>query len=415
MSIEKIICQQCNAPIPWDGVTNRLQCQYCGTVYERNARQRNSQKYIDNTGNEFLSGYYPPMFHGEYQIRNLGNNMNLNSREVPVKVFYEMTSEDGEAHILYISPTTYHHIENTPANANKQNMFGGDLRRYRSFVGASSYADTRFSEEHPHAENVKVITVEEPCEKSKESLEKLRLQNQNRFGGKYNNEFAGKIYSYSENGNIQICLIRLALESFEAATMSDMMGNLFGGIGIKNPLANNKLGGLLGNIGKNITWTVFNEMYFWGTEEGVNKYWNEFEKVYESIKLGPDYYKFTNEINRMFNQTEQVIANNNMAMANARMESSQRMGNMINDTYAYGMELDRQSWANTNATMDRVNAMRSEAIRGVNSYSTGNGDYVEADVRFDNVYQNNNYSDVYAGVEGNYDMGSEWTMLKKRF
>lgn len=415
MSIEKIICQQCNAPIPWNGVDTRLQCQFCGTVYERTVRQRNLQRYIDNVGNEFLIGYYPSMFHGEYQIRNLGNNMSLNSKEIPLKVFYEMTSEDGNAHILFISPTTYHHIENTPANADKQNMFGGDLRRYRSFVGASSYADIRFSEEHPHATNVRVITVEEPCKKSKESLEKLRVQNQNIMGGKYNNEFAGKIYSYSENGKNQICLIRLALESFEIPTMPDMFGNLFGGIGLKGSMANSKLGGLFGNMGKNITWTVFNEMYFWGTEEGVNKYRNEFEKVYESIKLGPDYYRMTNEINRMFNQTEQVIANNNMSMARAQMESSQRMGAMINDTYAYGMELDRQSRATTDSTMDRVNAMRSEAIRGVNSYSTGNGDSVEADVRFDSVYQNSTHSDIYAGVEGSYDMGSEWIMLEKKF
>ena len=415
MSIEKIICQQCNAPIPWNGVDTRLQCQFCGTVYERTVRQRNLQRYIDNAGNEFLIGYYPPMFKGEYQIRNLGNSMGLNSREIPVKVFYEMTSEDGNAHILFISATTYHHIEDTPANVNKQNMFGNDLRRYRSFVGASLYADIRFSEEHPQAENVRVITVEEPRDKAKESLEKLKVQNQNRIGGKYNNEFAGKRYSYSENGDNQICVTRLALESFEVPTMSDMIGNLFGGIGMKTSMASNKLGGLFGNIGKNITWTVFNEMYFWGTEEGVNKYWNEFEKVYESITFGPDYYRMTNEINRMFNQTEQVIANNNMAMANAQMESSQRMSNMINDTYAYGMELDRQSWATTNSTMDRVNSMRSEAIRGVNSYSTGNGDYVEADVRFDSVYQNGTHPDVYAGVEGDFDMGSEWTMLKKRF
>lgn len=414
MPIEKIICQQCNAPIPWDGVATRLECSFCGTVYERSVRNKQNQRYIDNQGGEFLVGYYPPMFHGSYQIRDEGNNLKMSCIELPVKVYYEMTSEDGKAHILYISGTVYHHIEDTPANAYKQNMFGTDLKRYRSYVGADSYADRRFIEEHPNAKNVRVIRVEEPCEKSRESLQKLKIQNQNRLGGHYDNEFAGKVYSYEENGMNQICLTRLALESFETPTISDMMGNLFSGITSKvQNFTGNKLGGILG--GKNITWTVFNEMYFFGSEEGINKYYSEFEKVYETIQLGPDYQRMTNEINRMFMQANQTIANNAMQMANAQMESSQRMGNMINDTYAYGMELDRQSWANTNATMDRVNDMRSEAIRGVNSFSTGNGEYVEADVSFDNVYQNNGSKDVYAGVEGNIDMGSEWTMLKKRY
>lgn len=428
MSIKKMICQQCNAPIEWDGVSKRLQCSYCGTVYERSVSQgrtMRSQKYIDERGNEFLVGYYPPMFHGAYQIRNEGNKMNLNSRELPVKVYYEMTSEEGNAHILFISGSVYHHIDNIPANAGRQNTIGADLRRVRSYIGASAYADLRFLEEHPTASNIRVIKVEEPCAKASESLEKLKIQNQNRMVGKYNNEFAGKIYSYSENGMNQICLTRLALESLEVPTMSDMIGNMFRGRNLSG--SRGMLSGLFGNMGetvqkfmppsasKDITWTVLNEIYFFGNEEGFRTYYDEFEKVYETIKIGPDFYRIVNEINRMFSQTEQTIANNAVSMANAQMESQQRIGNMISDTYSYGMELDRQSWARTNAAMDRINTMRSEAIRGVNSYTTAGSNYVEADIRFDNVYQNTQNPDLYAGVEGNFDMGSEWTVLKKRF
>lgn len=428
MPIKKILCQQCGAPIEWDGVSRRLQCSFCGTVYERTdgqGRQAGSKRYLDEKGNEFLVGYYPPMFHGAYQIRNEGNSMNLNSRELPVKVYYKMTSEEENAHILFITGSVYHHIDNIPANANKQNTIGADLRRYRSYIGADAYADLRFSEEHPAASNIRVIKVEEPCEKSRKSLENLRIQNQNRFVGQYNNEFAGKIYSYFENGMNQLCLTRLALESLEVPTMSDMIGNVFGG---KRFSGNRGMfGGLFGNMGetvqkfmppsvsKNITWTVFNEIYFWGSEEGISRYFDEFEKVYETIKTGPDFSRIVNEINGMFMRTEQTISRNAMSTANAQMESGQRMSHMINDTYSYGMELDRQSWANTNSVMDRVNNMRSEAIRGVNSYTTGNGDFIEADVRFDSVYQSTRNPDLYAGVEGNYDMGSEWTALKKRF
>ena len=116
----------------------------------------------------------------------------------------------------------------------------------RSKIGADAYADLRFSEEHPNATNVRVIKVEEPCAKSKESLEKLKVQNQSRLVGQYNNEFAGKIYSYSENGMNQLCLTRLALESFEVPTMSDMIGNMFGGKKFSG--SGGMLSGLFGNI-----------------------------------------------------------------------------------------------------------------------------------------------------------------------
>ena len=91
-----------------------------------------TERYIDEKGNEFLVGYYPPMFYGAYQIRNEGNKMNLNSREMPAKVYYEMTSEDGNAHILFISGSVYHHIDNTNDDTN------ADKDRYDYLVGIKS-------------------------------------------------------------------------------------------------------------------------------------------------------------------------------------------------------------------------------------------------------------------------------------
>lgn len=89
MSIEKIVCKQCSAPISWDGVSTRLQCSFCGTVYERSIRKEARQRYINEEGSEFLTGYYPPMFHGSYQIRNEGNELKIGCREMPVKVYYK--------------------------------------------------------------------------------------------------------------------------------------------------------------------------------------------------------------------------------------------------------------------------------------------------------------------------------------
>lgn len=396
--MKPIKCQQCNAPIPWDGVSIRLECPYCGTVYERQPEGTGSQKrYLDDHGQECLVGYYPPDFHGSFQIRNQGNQFNIPCIEKPIKVYYQMSSADGSAHILYITSSVYHHIENTPANKSRQNYCGMDGIRYRSFVGAGNYSNIRFMEEHPQAKQVNVVKVEEPCMKVSQSLEAMKRQNA--MNPSYQNEFSGKLYRYTENGNPQLCLVRLGVECMEQSPMFSPF--------------NSMLGGLFGRSRTNKIWGVFNEIYFWGSEDGLNRYWNEFEKVYETIKPGPAFHQAEQMAQQMLQRANQQISNNAMNMFQAQMESSNRMGQMINETYSYGMELDRQSYANTSATMDRVNRMRSEAIRGVNSYDTGSGTYVEADVRFDNVYRNNTYSDVYAATEGAIEMGSEWTVLRK--
>ena len=137
--------------------------------------------------------------------------------------------------------------------------------------------------------------------------------------------------------------------------------------------------------------------------------------AYETITLGPVYYKMEATVQQMFTQTQNVIAGNQMRMHQAQMASSQRIGQMINDTYAYGIDLNRQSCANTQATMDRVNDMRSESLREVNSCHTGDGRYVESVIGFDNVYRNAARPDWYAAPEGMIDMGSDWVQLKKRY
>lgn len=408
--MQPIKCQQCNASIPWDGVSVRLECPYCKTVYERQKEKRvdEQKKYLDENGNECLTGYYPREFNGSFQMRDQGNQLKLPCIEKPVKVYYEMSSQDGSAHILFITGSVYHHIDDTPQNRGRQNMLGSDLKRYRSYTGASGYADARFMEEHPQASHIRVMMTEQPRKEVQQQLELLRKQNaQNRMGVKYQNEFAGKVYGYLENGEEQICLVRLVTECLETPSMTASFGNMFGGLAA----------GLFGNRQSvsDITWSVCNEIYFWGSSEGVNRYWNEFERVYETIKTGPAFHQFESQIMQMFHRTNQQMANNAMRMAQAQMESGQRIGQMINDTNAYTMNLARQSFENTSAAMDRVNAMRSEAIRGVNSYSNGEDSVVEADVRFDRVYRNDSYSDLYAAAEGEIDMGSDWTILKKRY
>lgn len=71
---------------------------------------------------------------------------------------------------------------------------------------------------------------------------------------------------------------------------------------------------------------------------------------------------------------------------------------------------------NTAATHQRIANLRSESIRGVNTYHTaqssiGVSDMAEADMRWDNVYQNTADSSIFVasescGLEPGVDFGS---------
>ena len=75
------------------------------------------------------------------------------------------------------------------------------------------------------------------------------------------------------------------------------------------------------------------------------------------------------------------------------------------------------SWEKHSASQSRMSANYSEAVRGVNTYTTPSGRTVECDVRADHVYQNR-YGDTI-GVSGNAvdpDVAAKlnWTKLEKK-
>ena len=75
------------------------------------------------------------------------------------------------------------------------------------------------------------------------------------------------------------------------------------------------------------------------------------------------------------------------------------------------------SWNKKMASVSRISAARSEAIRGVNTYQTAYGTPVEVGVTADHVYQNS-YGDVYGVSGGAVDQDLlnrlNWTELEKK-
>ena len=108
-----------------------------------------------------------------------------------------------------------------------------------------------------------------------------------------------------------------------------------------------------------------------------------------------------------------------MAMHQQHMASWDRQSQILRDTHDYTMNVMHEMNANTAATHERVANLRSEAICGVNTYYNanpgfGSPDIVEADVKWDHVYQSNRAPDVFAASERIWlEPGTDFEELRK--
>ena len=108
----------------------------------------------------------------------------------------------------------------------------------------------------------------------------------------------------------------------------------------------------------------------------------------------------------MQSQQETAAINGAIAQMNRdNMASWDRKQQIVSDTANYTSNVMHQMFEDNAATSNRVNNLRSEAIREVNTYHTVAGGYgdptvVEAGTGWDHVYQNTQDPDIYAASTG---------------
>lgn len=106
-------------------------------------------------------------------------------------------------------------------------------------------------------------------------------------------------------------------------------------------------------------------------------------------------------------------------IAQADMASFHRQQGIVNDAHNSIMNTMHEMNANTAATHQRVANLHSESIRGVNTFHTarpgyGVPDVVEADVRWDHVFQNTEYTDIFAASDTYWmEPGVDFEELKR--
>ena len=91
-----------------------------------------------------------------------------------------------------------------------------------------------------------------------------------------------------------------------------------------------------------------------------------------------------------------------------QIRASQQLSRTLNET----SNLINDSYRQRSQVIDRMISKSSEGIRGVNSYTDTYGDTVQADVKYDHIYQNGN---TFVGVEdGTLELGPNWTEIKRK-
>ena len=140
------------------------------------------------------------------------------------------------------------------------------------------------------------------------------------------------------------------------------------------------------------------------------------QKINESIREAPDLDRIRQSLIQYIQNLKNQTA---MAIHQQEMASWNRRSRILQDAHNHAMNTMREMNANTAATHDRVANMHSEMLREVNTYHTaspgyGNPDVVEADIRWDHVYQNTQNPDVFVAAENIWlDPGVDFEELKR--
>ncbi len=124
-----------------------------------------------------------------------------------------------------------------------------------------------------------------------------------------------------------------------------------------------------------------------------------FRKMAETYCLDQSLVSYLEQYHMQVRQSEMSTLNNATNYAyQSHMMNMQRL-NQVSKTLSQSNDIVMQGYQNRQEAYDRMSQKRSEAIRGVNTYTTSDGRSVEHSVSSDHVYETK-YGDT-VGVSGN--------------
>ena len=452
--MQSLICRQCKASLNWDGVSELVKCEYCGTQYLMHPRRgspsgqgvsvglgevspiRTSRGRL--TGTALAKCYVPK----GWKV-STGDPEERSNRMVPLSLRAEFSSPDENAFITYTGMSAYDHLEPIPQNAPMQGQISHpNLVIGLAYRDAEAICDGMISQNTALA-NASVLSRTDVPDGKAAALIKKNVDEYTTLGiidpgGNYSR----KIYSVKDrNGSswqkIIECVVTSGFlpvpqhEILMYQMLQQQRARSAGMLGMLRPGIAAMAGSMMAAQQQiqppqpKLRWTVHyivETSVKEGSDADAEKIHTKIRDTFETLPLFDAETEKVRQYLNMCAAQEQNAVNGALEQMNRdNMASWDRKQQIVSDTSAYTSGVMHQMFDSNAATMDRVNNLRSEQLREVNTYYTaadgGYGDprVVEADIGWDHVYQNTEHPDIYAASTGEapLEFGVDYEELKQ--
>jgi hypothetical protein len=456
--MQSLICKQCNSTLRWDGVSEVVRCDYCGTMYRMHPRTSAGPERGVRTGAGTVSpietsrgGYAGYALARSYIPEGWRVETNAPETEsnllVPLTMQVQYAAPDDSAAILYTGTRAYAHLEMTPQTAAQQGRLQLPERKITlAYRDAAAICDGVVSGSRGFTGAQLVSETKEPDEKVlatyNKTMQEYAQANTLNPGGSWTR----RVYRGTDNEGRTVfkqveALVTYAflpvspqemqlwqmLQQSRMRTMG-LMGSMRGGAGLLGGLmsaANMAASGTMQPPQPKMHWTAHYVLETAAAEAAFRQAQGFSVQIRDSFEALPLMQRETERLRQSImaqaRQDQNTIDNAYSQMARDRMASWDRRRAIMQDASDYGTQVMREMQANTARTNETVANLHSEAIRGVNTYYAAQpfGSYsappvVEADVRWDHVYQNTQHPDWFAAREGDapLEFGVDYEELK---
>ena len=403
----RLECQSCGAGLHWDGSSETVRCSYCGAEYLMHPQtERFTRGYVDpftgtgevqaipmQTNSEF-PGMYPTKSYvpkgwrvrsrqadPEYYGDHAGN---------PFVFETEYRSPDNSVFVLLRGGNMYTDRKLSRVPLFHQIDVLGSYLRIGSPFSAEQYCDYIMQRDICPA-SARKIRVSEAGEKELAKQRKIYSDYMSNGFISLNCEWKRVFYEVNDNtGKRLIVSVETRLcDGYKPSQQPMMGGGMFGMF----------FGGMANNAQH--YWETQYEMLVVAGPDSFDSALRTAEKIFATADVTED-----RELIRMqFMQKLQGLQMDTAAsIAKADMDSFHRQQGIISSTHSSIMNTIHETNAATSATHQKVANMHSESLRGKNVYETarpGGGvpEHVEADVKWDHVFQNTEQTDIFAASE----------------
>jgi hypothetical protein len=347
----------------------------------------------------------------------------------PLTIQVEYAAPAQDAFITFTGVRAYHHLEPTPQNAQQQGQLTHPDRIVAlAYRDAGAICDGILTG-NPTLSDVRVLSsMDSPDPWARKTMEK-ELQEYARAGtlnpgGSWAKKYAtvrdasGQLWHKQVEAMVTYAYLPVSQQEqmiyqmmMQRQQRTFAMGGMLGMKGLGGMLLGAQMMGTqqIQPPQPKLRWVVPYVIETSAREGRFAEAMEAHEKIRSSMSQLPLFQREQERLREAIMrqaQQESALINDALSQMNRdQMDSWNRRQQILRDTSDYGSSVMEQMRQSNAQTQQRFNNLRSESIRGVNTYHTATSGYgvppvVEASTQWDHVYQNTRFSDQFAASTG---------------